>query len=89
MKATWPTAERVHLPVHASWLNQVEIYFSILQRKAIKPGNFRDLKHLAERVLRFQDRYNQTASPFDWTYTREDLNAFLRRIEHHDIQPAA
>ena len=89
MKATWPTAELVHLPIHASWLNQVEIYFSILQRKAIKPGNFRDLEHLAERVLGFQDRYNQTASPFDWTYTREDLNAFLRRIEHHDIQPAA
>ncbi len=42
MNQTWPSAELVHLPIHASWLNQVEIYFSILQRKAIKPGNFRD-----------------------------------------------
>ena len=89
MKQAWPNADLVHLPIHASWLNQVEIYFSILQRKAIKPGNFRDLDHLAERVLGFQDRYNQNATPFDWTYTRQDLNAFLRRIELHDIQPAA
>jgi len=83
MKQAWPNAELVHLPVHASWLNQVEIYFSILQRKAIKPGNFRDLDHLAERVLRFQDRYNTTAKPFDWNYTREDLNVLLTRLDEH------
>lgn len=61
--------------MHASCLNQVEIYFSILQRKAVSPNNFRDLDELAERITAFQDRYNATAEPFDWTYTRADLNA--------------
>jgi transposase len=89
MTAAWPTATLVHLPIHASWLNQVEIYFSILQRKAIKPGNFRDLDHLTERVLTFQSRYNTTATPFDWTYTRDDLNAFLHRIENRETHQAA
>ena len=83
MRTAWPTATLVHLPVHASWLNQVEIYFSILQRKAISPNDFRDLDHLAERVLAFQQRYNNAAEPFDWTYTRDDLNAFLRRLGDH------
>ena len=82
MRRTWPTARLVHLPVHASWLNQIEIYFSILQRKAITPADFTDLNHLAERILGFQDRYNQTATPFEWTYTRTDLNAFLRRVDY-------
>jgi hypothetical protein len=74
----------VHLPVHASWLNQVEIYFSILQRKAITPNDFDDLNQLAERIIGFQDRYNTTSTPFDWTYTRDDLNAFIRRLDLHD-----
>jgi hypothetical protein len=80
MRTAWPTATLVHLPVHASWLNQVEIYFSILQRKAISPNNFNDLNQLADRIMGFQDRYNATATPFDWTYTRADLNAFLHRL---------
>ncbi|CAN5162536.1 IS630-like element ISMsm5 family transposase [soil metagenome] len=81
MHTAWPTATLVHLPIHASWLNQVEIYFSILQRKAISPNDFTDLEHLAERIMGFQDRYNATATPFDWTYTRADLNAFLKRLD--------
>lgn len=81
MQAAWPTATLVHLPIHASWLNQVEIYFSILQRKAISPNDFTDLDHLAERVMVFQDRYNSTATPFDWTYTRNDLKALLQRLD--------
>ncbi len=87
MNAAWPTATLVHLPVHASWLNQVEIYFSILQRKAVTPNDFRDLDQLAERIMSFQDRYNATAEPFDWTYTRADLNAFLKRLSIHDQAP--
>ena len=82
MEQAWPSATLVHLPVHASWLNQIEIYFSILQSKAITPADFTDLDHLAERILGFQDRYNHTATPFDWIYTRTDLNAFLRRIDY-------
>ena len=89
MQTTWPTATLVHLPVHASWLNQVEIYFSILQRKAISPNDFADLNQLSERIMDFQDRYNTTATPFDWTYTRDDLNAFLHRLDLHDTPHAA
>jgi hypothetical protein len=62
----------------------VEIYFSILQRKAINPNDFADLDQLSERIIGFQDRYNMTATPFDWTYTRDDLNAFLHRLDLHD-----
>jgi transposase len=80
MSTAWPTATLVHLPIHASWLNQVEIYFSVLQRKAISPADFTDLDVLADRILAFQDRYNQAATPFDWTFTRTDLRALLDRI---------
>ena len=89
MEAAWPTATLVHLPVHASWLNQVEIYFSILQRKAITGGNFKDLEKLAERVIAFQDRYNTTAEPFDWEYTRTKLNDYLNRLRKHEQALAA
>lgn len=84
MEQAWPTATLVHLPVHASWLNQVEIYFSILQRKAIATGNFADLDDLAARILAFQQRYNSTASVFDWKYTRHELNDYLTRLRRHD-----
>jgi transposase len=80
MRTAWPTATLIHLPIHASWLNQVEIYFSILQRKAINPNDFNDLNQLADRITGFQHRYNSTAIPFDWTYTRDDLNTLLRRL---------
>jgi len=80
MSTAWPTATLVHLPIHASWLNQVEIYFSVLQRKAITPVDFADLDALAERILAFQGRYNRAAAPFDWTFTRTDLRALLDRI---------
>jgi transposase len=89
MDNAWPTAVLVHLPVHASWLNQIEIYFSILQRKAITGGDFEDLHQLAERILSFQDRYNATAGPFDWTYTRDDLNDYLHRLAQHEQDSAA
>lgn len=81
MKTAWATAELVHLPVHASWLNQVEIYFSILQRKAISPSDFADLTALKARVLAFQNRYNRDATPFDWRYRRDDLTATLARLD--------
>lgn len=87
MNTDWPTAQLVHLPVHASWLNQVEVYFSILQRKAISPADFADLGDLAARILAFQNRYNTAATAFNWTYTRDDLNHFLARLSLHD--PAA
>ena len=90
MREAWPTAVLVHLPIHASWLNQVEIFFSIVQRKVIKPANFTDLLALERRLLDFEVRYNATASPFDWRYTKADLNAYLQRLATHDsLSPAA
>jgi transposase len=89
MHTAWPTATLVHLPIHASWLNQVEIYFSILQRKAINPNDFADLDELSQRILGFQDRYNTTATPFDWTYTRDELNTFVKRLDLNGTRPHA
>lgn len=76
----YPNAIMVHLPVHASWLNQVEIYFSAVQRKALTPNDFTDLDQLTNRLLTFQDHYNHTATPFDWRFTRTDLNRLLTRL---------
>jgi transposase len=71
----------IHLPVHASWLNQVEIYFSVVQRKVLTPNDFVDLVEVEQRLLGFQRRYEQTAQPFDWRYTRSDLDQLLRRLD--------
>jgi transposase len=84
MNTAWPAATLVHLPIHASWLNQVEIYFSVLQRKAISPVDFADLDALADRILAFQNRYNTNATPFDWTFTHTDLHALLDRLDNSE-----
>jgi hypothetical protein len=81
MAAAWPSATLVHLPVHASWLNQIEVVFSVIQRKVIKPADFADLAALADRLLRFENRYNRTATPFDWRFTTTDLEAMLLRVD--------
>lgn len=81
MTTAWPNARLVHLPVHASWLNQIEIVFSIIQRKVIKPADFADLTELADRLCRFEDRYNTTARPFDWRFNRDDLAKMLARLD--------
>jgi hypothetical protein len=86
MSAAWPTARLVHLPVHASWLNQIEIVFSVIQRKMVKPADFADLAALADRLCRFEDRYNETARPFDWRFTSSDLAAMLERLDAHRPQ---
>jgi hypothetical protein len=83
MTEAWPTATLVHLPVHASWLNQIEIVFSVIQRKVVNPRDFADLDALAERLVAFEARYNTTAQPFDWTFTRADLIELCRRIDAH------
>ncbi len=86
----WPTAVLVHLRIHASWLNQIEIYFSIVQRKVIKPANFAHFTALEHRLLGLEARYNATASPFNWRYTKADLNAYLERLATHEpLSPAA
>ena len=75
-----PTLRLIHLPIHASWLNQVEIYFSILERKVLTPAAAASLDELAARILAFQDRYEILAQPFEWKFTRADLTRFVERL---------
>ena len=92
----YSNAMMVHTPVHASWLNQIEIYFSIIQRKVLSPNDFTDLNLVVERLSAFATRYNQTARPFKWKFTTTDLDDLLTRLDaykpeqHHDTaQPCA
>ena len=71
----------IHGPVHASWLNQIEIYFSIVQRKALTPNDFPSLAAVQHRLLSFQDYYESIAKPFEWKFTRNDLLDLLTSIE--------
>jgi hypothetical protein len=80
LENAYKNARLIHLPIHASWLNQIEIYFSILQRKALTPNDFADLNALAARIAAFEDHYRQIAKPFDWTFTRPDLDALFARL---------
>ena len=82
-------AHLIHLPVHASWLNQVEIYFSVIQRKVLTPNDFADLNDVEARLLAFQNYYEQIASPFEWKFTTADLNDLLARTAAHEPLPQA
>jgi len=62
-------------PKHASWLNQIEIFFSILYRRLLKHGIFTSEEDLAQQMLAYIETYNQTAKPFKWTYTGKTLEA--------------
>jgi hypothetical protein len=79
----FPNAIMVHTPVHASWLNQVEVYFSIVQRKVVSPNDFDDLDVVIERLAAFETRYNQAAKPFKWKFTTTDLADLLDRLDRH------
>ena len=89
LRAQWPTLSLVHTPVHASWLNHVEIYFSIVQRKVVTPNDFTSLTELEDRLLAFQGRYERTAKPFEWTFTRTDLAALLAKLKAKELGRAA
>ena len=84
LRGAYPNAQMVHLPVHASWLNQVEVYFSVIQRKPLTPDDFEDLESLAAQILTFEQHYNATASLFDWRFTHTGLNRLLTRLSQHD-----
>ena len=91
METRWKNARLIHLPIHASWLNQIELYFSIVQRKALNPNDFDSLQALTDRLLRFGEHYRTIARPFQWTFTRTDLDRLLARIDAHasDLKLAA
>jgi len=80
LQAAYANVTVVHLPTHASWLNQIEIYFSILTRKALTPMDLPHKQAVKERILGFQERYNETAKPFRWNFTRDDLLERLKKL---------
>jgi transposase len=79
-----PNAIMIHTPVHASWLNQIEIFFSIVQKKVVSPNDFDSLDDLSATLLAFVHRYNRTARPFNWKFTAADLRELLTRISKHE-----
>jgi transposase len=81
LTGAYPNATMIHLPVHASWLNQIEIYFSVVQRKLLTPDDVDDLITLAERIEAFEHRYNAAAEPFDWRFNTDDLHQLLQRLK--------
>lgn len=78
LRARYPHIVVVHTPVHASWLNQIEQYFSILQRKVLTPNDLTSLRALEERIVAFGERYSSLGKPFAWTFTRQELERRLR-----------
>jgi hypothetical protein len=89
LHGTWPNLTAVHTPVHASWINQAEIYFSVVQRKLLTPNDFPDLATLEHQLLAFGRRYQQIATPFEWKFTRADLNQLLARANDRTTNLAA
>lgn len=80
LQAQYPYVVLVHGPVHASWLNQIEIYFSIVQRKVLTPNDFTSLAAVTERLAAFERYYETLATPFQWTFTRADLTKLLQKM---------
>ena len=80
LQRRWPNLILVHTPIHASWLNQIEIYFSIVQRKALTPNDFDSLATVARRLNEFERLYNEIAEPFGWKFTRQNLNEWHARL---------
>ncbi|MGW0820577.1 IS630 family transposase [Streptomyces sp. NPDC002845] len=85
LAARFPNAVLVHTPVHASWLNQIEIFFSIVQRKVVSSNDFTNLDEVRNRLRAFEDRYNATAQPFQWKFTTTDLDDLLARLDRHTL----
>lgn len=85
----FPNAIMVHTPVHASWLNQIEIYFSVVQRKVVSPNDFTDLEVVTQRLADFETHYNRAAKPFKWKFTTTDLDDLLQRLERRTNDPAS
>jgi hypothetical protein len=81
LHSRYPNLQVVHGPIHASWLNQIEIYFSIIQRKVLTPNDFTSLDVLADRLERFERHYEIIAKPFEWKFTRDDLTKLIHRLQ--------
>ena len=66
--------------MHASWLNQTGIFFSILQRKVLEPNDYEHLGVLARTPNEFERHWNEIAEPFEWNFTRDDLTHLIDRL---------
>jgi transposase len=89
LQKRWPNIIVVHTPRHASWLNQIEIYFSIVQRKVLTPNDFQNRDELADDLLCFQTYYEEVAKPFQWKFTRRDLDRILAKLDDRSRNRAA
>ena len=88
LRGMYANAVAVSLPVHASWLNQIELYFSIVQRKVLTPLDVADEATLTQRLLDFQDYYQEVAKPFSWKFTAADLKKRLEAVQAFTLQLA-
>ncbi|MHC3439877.1 transposase [Natrialbaceae archaeon A-gly3] len=80
LKQQYSNVEGLHLPTGASWLNQIELYFSVLSRKALAGESFASVSTLRDRLAGFEDRWNRAPAPIDWTYTSEQLAQLLEDL---------
>lgn len=80
LRERWPSIRVVHTPIHASWLNQVELYFSVIQRKVLEPNQWRSLAEIEIALHAFAERYSAIATPFEWRFTRIDLRRVLAAL---------
>jgi len=85
MRDKYPNTILVHTPVHGSWLNQVEIYFSIIQRKALTPCDFTSLDEVRSRLRQFEILHNENPHPFDWRFDRVKLKKFMERLNNRRV----
>jgi hypothetical protein len=81
LRKAYRKAVLVHTPVHASWLNQVEIYFSIIQRKVLTPNDFASLEEVEERLRLYEELSNREPRPFESKFDRAAQRTFLAKLE--------
>jgi len=82
VQGRYPHAVAVHLPVHASWLNQLEISCAMVARKAVTPNDLAGREAARGRLLGFESRDNHTAKPFNWQFTRAQLKGHFRSLDY-------
>jgi DDE superfamily endonuclease len=86
LEAQYPNAIMVHTPVHASWLNQIEIYFSIIQRKVLTPNDFESLAAVKARLQSFAQLHNTHPKPFKWKFDRQQLGDYMTRLNKRRVE---
>jgi hypothetical protein len=89
LSKAYPNAVLVHTPVNASWINQVEVYFSLLQRKVLTPNDSANLQELELRIRLYEELTNSQPKPFDWKFTKYDLFNLLQRLARREAAKAS